>query len=84
MNVYDLFEIQNYLDGVKDAIEELKSCLAEISNNGALADVDDPADQFGALCHRAEQLSNTLYLAGVDWSAFINDIGSMKLVKEDD
>lgn len=84
MDVYDLFEIRSCLDCVKDAIEELRSCLAEISNNGALVDVDDPANQFGSLCHRAEQLSNTLYLAEVDWAAFTGDIGSMKLVKEDE
>ncbi len=84
MDVYDLFEIQNCLDDVKDAIEYLRSCLVEISNNGALADIDDPANQFDSLCSQAEQLSNTLYLAIVDWSAFVSDIGRMKLVKEED
>lgn len=83
MDVYDLFGIQNCLNDVKDAIDELRSYLTEISNNGALDNVDDPANQFGSLCHRAEQLSNTLYLAEVDWTAFTRDIGTMKLVKEE-
>lgn len=83
MYVYDLTEIRNCLDSVKEAIDDLRAKLAEMSSNGSLDGIHDPADYFGSLCENAEKLSNTLCLVNRYWEYFVDDIGGMKLVKEE-
>ena len=82
MYVYDLTEVRNCLDSVKDAIGDLRANLAEMSSNGSLDGVHDPADRFGSLCENAKKLSNAICRAQEDWESFVGDIGGMKLVRD--
>lgn len=84
MYVYDLTEIRNCLDSVKEAIDDLRANLAEMSSNGSLDGIHDPADHFGSLCENARKLSNAICLANRYWEYFVDDISGMKLVKEEE
>lgn len=83
MYVYDLTGIRNCLDSVKDAIGDLRANLAEMSSNGSLDGIHDPADHFGSLCENARKLSNAICRAREEWEGFVDDIGGMKLVREE-
>lgn len=79
MYMYQLTEIRQCLDRIRIVADELRSTLYDIAS-----DFPDDDDHFSSFREQVEKFYIALNTARCNWDGLIDDIGNMKLVREEE
>ena len=79
MYMYQLTGTRQCLDRIRIVADELRSSLLDIAE-----DFPDDDDHFSSFREQVEKFYTALNIARCNWDGLIDDIGGMKLVREEE